>query len=79
MRFILDVTVLFILLCFQMTFSSARDSPAYTSSHKLRHSRHHHYHHKKRSLVRNTPDTDLLTQPSGNKQMLLAKPYWPWP
>ncbi|KAL3998227.1 hypothetical protein ACH3XW_14190 [Acanthocheilonema viteae] len=84
MRFTFYITGLLILFSFQMMLSRAVDkhnenSIAHISNHKLRHSRHHHYHHKKRSLVRNTLDTDLLAQHPKNKQLLLAKPYWPWP
>ncbi|KAM3721175.1 Low molecular weight phosphotyrosine protein phosphatase [Dirofilaria immitis] len=84
MHFTFDVTALFVLLCFQMMFSRARDkqsenSAVYTFNYELCHSQHHYYHHKKRSLVRNTADIDLLTQHPRKKQILLAKPYWPWP
>ncbi|CAB3408895.1 unnamed protein product [Caenorhabditis bovis] len=71
-----------LLLIIALLLASACSSyPVYDVVEKPSHSQHHHHHkhhirhkHRRRSLA---SDEDTKTQ--RNKQIMLTKPYWPWP
>uniref|UniRef100_A0A7E4UYD0 Secreted protein n=1 Tax=Panagrellus redivivus TaxID=6233 RepID=A0A7E4UYD0_PANRE len=60
--------------------AAINDSDAVTSVKLVQHKhRHHHHHKKRRSLSSKAADQEPVVAGRPHKQMMLTKPYWPWP